>query len=56
MSNRKADLRGTSLRASLSEQTEIDLEHGLEKAHISTLVETNLMLPQVDDKDFRRCK
>jgi hypothetical protein len=40
----------------LSEETEIDLEYSLEQAHVGTLVQTNLVLPEVDNKDFGRGK
>jgi hypothetical protein len=37
-----------------AEQTQIDLKYRLEEPHVGTLVETDLMLPDVDNKNFRR--
>ena len=40
----------------LPEEAEIDLENGLQQAHVGTLVQTDLVLPQVNQKDFGRCQ
>jgi hypothetical protein len=41
------------VRGIFAEETEVDLEDGLEQSHVSTLVETDLVLPEIDDEYFR---
>lgn len=36
-----------------SEQLQVDFKDGLEKAHVSTIVQSNLVLPQVHDQHLR---
>jgi hypothetical protein len=36
----------------LEEQLQVDLEDGLEQAHVGTLVQTNLVFPDVDNQDL----
>ena len=36
----------------LAEESEVDLEDGLEEPHVGALVEADLVLPEVDDEDF----
>ena len=36
----------------LEEELQVDLENGLEKTHVGTLVQTNLVLPDVDDQNL----
>jgi hypothetical protein len=43
------DVRGLRL----AEQTEVDLEDRLEQAHVGTLVESDLVLPDVDEQNLR---
>ena len=38
----------------LAEQHEVDLEDGLEEAHVGALVKADLMLPEVDNENFGR--
>ena len=40
------------IRSLLAEETEVDFEYSLEETHVGTLVETNLVFPQVDYKHF----
>ena len=42
----------TPLLRPLAEESEVHLEHGLEETHVGALVQTNLMLPQVDNEHF----
>jgi hypothetical protein len=36
----------------LPKQAEVYFEHGLEQAHVGTLVEADLVFPQIDDQNF----
>lgn len=36
----------------LEEQLQVDLKNGLEKTHVGTLVQTDLVLPDIDDQNF----
>lgn len=38
----------------LDKELQVDLEHSLEQAHIRTLVQADLMLPDIDDQDLAR--
>src|SRR4051794_26425567 len=44
------------LRSLLAEEAQVDLEYGLEEAHVGTLVKTNCMFPHVDEEDLARCQ
>lgn len=37
----------------LAEETEVHLEDGLEQTHVSALIQSNLVFPQVDNKNLR---
>lgn len=41
------------VRGIFTEEAEVDLEDRFEQSHVSTLVETDLVLPEIDDGDFR---
>ena len=40
--------------AVLDEQLQVDLEHRLQQTHVRALVQSNLVLPDVDNEDFAR--
>lgn len=44
--------QGRSLLLVLEEELQVDLEDGLEQAHVGTLVQTDLVLPDVEDQDL----
>ena len=35
---------------------QIDLEHHFEQAHVCTLIQPNLMFPDIDKQDLTRCQ
>lgn len=49
------DVRSTDLALLLrsEEQRKVDLKDRLEQPHVGTLVQSDLVLPDVDDQDFR---
>ena len=40
------------VRCLLPEETQINFEHGLQQTHVGSLVETDLVLPNVHDENF----
>ena len=41
------------VRGIFTEEAEVDLEDRFEQSHVSTLIKTDLVLPEIDDEDFR---
>src|SRR4051812_12250489 len=55
VSNPKAETcHKQNLLPVLQEQLQVDLKHSLEQAHVCALVQTNLVLPDVDNQNFAR--
>jgi hypothetical protein len=46
----------TNVLAVFDEELQIDFEDGLEQAHVGTLVQSDLVFPDVDDEDLARGK
>ena len=42
--------------AVLDKQLQVDFEHGLQQTHVRALVQSNLVLPDVDNEDLARRK
>jgi hypothetical protein len=40
----------------LQEQLQVDLKDSLQQSHVGSLVQSNLMFPDVDNEDLTRCK
>jgi hypothetical protein len=46
----------TNVLAVFDEELQVDFEDGLEQAHVGTLVQSDLVFPDVDDEDLARGK
>lgn len=40
----------------LQEELQVHLEHSLQETHIRTLIQANLVLPNIDNQDLTRCQ
>jgi hypothetical protein len=43
----------TDVLFAFPKQPQVDLKNGLEEAHVGALIQSDLMLPQIDDKDLQ---
>ena len=48
------EVRYSPIRRLLTEQSQVNFEYSLEKPHVGSLVQANLVLPDIYNKDFGR--
>ena len=48
------EVNSSPVLSHFAKKTQVDLEDGLEKTHVGTLIKTDLVLPKVDYQNFRR--